>query len=137
MIDRRARNAGLLYCSAIFVAGVVLGAIRTLWVAPLAGPIVAVALEAPVLLAFSWSVCGWIGERLEGSESFLDRLVMGGGALAVLVCAEAVIALITGKRSISQQMLQYGESAVLLGLLAQLGFAFFPLLRGRRNSVRG
>jgi hypothetical protein len=136
MIDQRARDAGLLYCSAIFVAGVVLGAIRTFWVAPLAGEIVAVALEAPILLAFCWSACGWVGERLEGSENFLDRLIMGGGALAVLVCAEALIALFQDKRTATQHMLLYGESAILLGLLAQLGFAIFPLLRTRRNGVR-
>jgi hypothetical protein len=136
MIDVRARRAALLYCGIVFTAGVLLGAIRTFWLAPLSGELVAVGLEAPLLLAIAWSACSWITERLEISESFLDRLIMGGGALAVLICAEAAIALIAEERSVSEHLLQYGESAVLLGLLAQLGFAIFPLLRERRESGR-
>ena len=134
MLDRRAVKAGLLYCAVVFAAGFVLGAMRTFWVAPLSGEFVAVALEAPVLLAVAWSVSGWIVKRLEVSESFLDRLIMGGVALATLVATEAVIAFTAGGPTLTHYYLVSGQSGLLLGLLAQLAFAVFPILRRQQSG---
>jgi hypothetical protein len=135
MVERRAVKAGLLYCAVVFAAGFVLGVIRTMWVAPLSGELVAVALEAPVMLAISWSASAWVVERLEVSENFVDRLLMGGVALAVLVAAEAVIGLVANGKTLAAYFLTYGQSGILLGLLAQLGFAVFPIIRRRRDRV--
>ncbi len=134
MLEERAFKAGLLYCVVLFAASLVLSAVRTLWVSPLAGELVAVWLEAPVMLAISWSASAWVAERLELSESFLDRLVMGGVALAVLIAVEAFVAIVAGGRTLRDYLLTDGQSGMLLGLLAQLGFAVFPLLRTRRNQ---
>ena len=133
MVERRAFKAGLLYCAVLFAAGLVLGAVRNFWVAPLSGEVVAVWLEAPIMLAISWSASAWVVERLEVSEKFVDRLLMGGVALAVLVCAEAFPAIAANGRSLSDYILFDGHSGLLLGLLAQLGFAVFPILRRRRD----
>ena len=133
MIERRAIKAGLLYCAVVFAAGLVLAFARIFWVAPLSGEFVAVLLEAPVILALAWSVCGWVAERLEVSESFLDRLMMGAVALACLVGGEAVIALAANGQTLTHYVLSAGQSSLLLGLLAQLAFAVFPMLR-RRNA---
>ena len=135
MVERRAFKAGLLYCAMVFAAGVVFGAVRNVWIAPLSGEMVAVWLEAPIMLAISWSASAWVVERLEVSESFIDRLLMGGVALAVLVCAEGLLAILASGRSLSEYVLFYGHSGLLLGLLAQLGFAVFPILRRRRDGA--
>lgn len=132
MIETRAIRAGLLYCAVVFGAGLLLGLIRTLWVAPLAGELAAVMLEAPVLLAIAWSACAWVAERLEVAEPFLERLVIGGAALAVLICAEAVTGLIVWRGALLAYFAAHGHSAVLLGLLVQLAFAVFPMVRQRR-----
>lgn len=137
MFEARAVKAGLLYCTVVFAAGFVLGVIRTLWVAPLAGALVAVILEAPIILAIAWSACGWVAERFEVSHLFLDRLVMGGAALAVLVFAEAAAAMLATGRSLDQFFRVDGHSAVLLGLLVQLAFAIFPMLQERRRTPDG
>lgn len=129
MIERRAVTAGVLYCAVVFTSGFVLGAMRTLMVAPLAGEFVAVTLEAPVILAVSWATCGWVTERFEISEKFIDRLVMGGVALAVLLLAEAVISILADGQTLAEYFLSYSRSGLLLGLLAQLAFAVFPILR--------
>lgn len=131
MLASRAAQAGMLYCTVVFAAGFVLSVIRLVWVAPLSGEFVGVLLEAPVLLAIAWSACGWVAERLDVSQPFLDRLVMGGVALVVLVCAEAIAAVLAGGHSLGEFSLRHGQSAVLLGLLAQLAFAVFPLLQRR------
>jgi hypothetical protein len=126
-------KAGLLYCVVVFAAGFVLGAMRTVAVAPLAGSLVAVTLEAPVMLAISWHACGWAAERLDVTPRLLDRLLMGGIAFAVVIGAEAMTGLLANGRSIPDYFRHHGESALLLGLMAQLGFAVFPTLQRWRS----
>ncbi len=133
MVETRAVKAGLLYCTVVFAAGFVLGVVRTLWVAPLSGEFVAVLLEAPIMLAISWHTCFWVAERLDVAEQFLDRLVMGGVALAVLILAEAATAMLADGRSLPEFLNRHVDSALLLGLIAQLAFALFPLLQRRRS----
>jgi hypothetical protein len=100
-------KAGALYSVVVFSAGFVLGALRVIWIAPLAGDLAAVALEAPIMLAFSWHACCWAAERMAVSERLMDRLLMGA-------------------------VRSYGQTAMLLGLLAQLAFGVFPMLQRRR-----
>ena len=128
MFGSRAARAGVLYCTVVFAAGFVLSVVRMRWVTPLAGESIGVLLEAPIMLALAWSACGWVAKRLDVSQQFLDRLVMGGVALAVLVVAEATAAMLASGHSIGEFFTTYGRSAVLLGLLAQLAFAVFPML---------
>jgi hypothetical protein len=132
MTERRAIQAGLLYCAVVFAVGFVLGAVRVFWVEPLAGEFSSVALEAPLMLAVAWSVCGWMTEHFEVSERLLDRVLMGAVALVFLFTAEIVLALIVQRRSLVEFFASYGQSALLLGLVAQLAFALFPLLRRGR-----
>lgn len=131
MFNSRAAKAGALYCTVVFAAGFVLSVVRTVWVAPLAGEFVGVLLEAPILLAIAWGACDWVAERLDVSQQFLDRLVMGGVALVVLVCAEAIAAFLSGGHSLGDFSSRHGQSAVLLGLLVQVAFAVFPMLHRR------
>ena len=137
MFASRAAKAGILYCTVVFSAGFVLSVIRMTWVAPLSGEFVGVLLEAPILLAIAWSACGWVAERLDVSQQFLDRLVMGGVALVVVVCAEAVAAVLARGHSLGEFSVHHGYSVVLLGLLAQLAFAVFPLLQRRDHHELG
>jgi hypothetical protein len=134
MFTSRAAKAGALYCTVVFAAGFVLSVVRMVWVAPLAGELVGVLLEAPILLAIAWVACDWVAERLDVSQRFLDRLVMGGAALAVLVCAEAIAAFLSGGHSLGDFSSRHGESAVLLGLLVQVAFAVFPMLHRRVDT---
>lgn len=131
----RAIHAGLLYCVVVFAAGFVLGVLRNLLVTPLAGELAAVALEAPVMLAIAWTACGWALDRLEVSTQLLDRLLMGGVALVLLLVAEAAVAVLAQAYSLAEFFRRYGQTAMLLGLLAQLAFALFPLLRRRNGAL--
>lgn len=135
MIEARTLGAGALYSLVVFAAGLVLGVIRVMWVARLAGEAVSLALEAPIILALAWYACGWAAERMEVSPRFFERLAMGGVALAMLIGAEAAIAVFGKGRSIAEYFGDYARSAILLGLLAQLAFAVFPLLRRRRDDA--
>ncbi len=134
MLERRAIKAGLLYCAVVFGAALAFGAVRTFWISPLAGEFVAVILEAPVMLAVSWAACGWVAERLDVSEKLIDRLIMGGVALAVLIAAEAAVASVAHGGAVVEYFLTNGQTGLLLGLLAQLAFALFPMVRRRARS---
>jgi hypothetical protein len=125
-------KAGALYSVVVFSAGFVLGALRVIWIAPLAGDLAAVALEAPIMLAFSWHACCWAAERMAVSERLMDRLLMGAVALALLLLAEAAIGVIVRDQSLDDYFRSYGQTAMLLGLLAQLAFGVFPMLQRRR-----
>ena len=134
MLQGRTIHTGLIYCTAVFAAAFVMAVLRTALVAPLAGGLVAVALEAPVMLAVAWTACGWVTERLEVTPPFVDRLVMGGVALLAVLVAEAAVAMLAHPRTLDEFFRSDGRSAVLLGLLAQLAFAFFPLLHRRSGG---
>lgn len=134
MLSSRLANAGFVYCTAVFAAAFVLSVVRIAWVAPLAGELIAVLLEAPILLAIAWSVCGWVAERFDVSRRFVDRLMMGGMALMMVVCAEAMGAFLVSGHSLGVFSHRSGRSAVLLGLLAQLAFAVFPMLERRPTA---
>jgi len=134
MVEARTIKAGFIYCLLVMAAVFVLGVVRNLCVAPLAGPFVAVGLETPILLAIAWNACGWVAERMDVSHHAIDRLAMGGLALATLLAGELVIALVADGRSAEDYLGHYAPSAILLGLVAQLAFAFIPLARRRRGG---
>ena len=54
----RVLKAATAYFALVFAAGFVLGTLRTLWLAPALGPMLAVAAELPVMLGVSWLACG-------------------------------------------------------------------------------
>jgi hypothetical protein len=135
MIEPRAFKAGLLYAAVVATAGFVLGEVRNALVTPLSGELVAVALEAPIILAISWTACGWIAERLEVPDDVVDRLVMGAVALVLMVTAEAALALVVDGASYSDFFLRRSPGALVLGVLAQLAFAVFPILRRLRDGT--
>ncbi|CAN7152389.1 hypothetical protein LJR225_000173 [Phenylobacterium sp. LjRoot225] len=131
MIETRTVKAGVLYCVAVSGAALVLGLVRILWVTPLAGEAASLALEAPVMIAIAWYACGWAAEQMEVSQHFVERLAMGGVALAVMIGAEAAIAILAAQHSAEEFFRDYVGSSILLGLLAQVAFAVLPLLRRR------
>jgi hypothetical protein len=128
MVDVRALQAGVLYCLTVFAAALVLGAVRTIWVAPLAGESISIALEAPIILAVAWYACDWAAEQTAVSHNLPDRLAMGAVALALMVCAEVSVAILTSATSLEDYFRGHAGSPLILG---ELVFAILPVLRRR------
>jgi len=81
-------RAALLYFGIVFGAGFVLGAIRTLWVAPRVSSRTAELMEAPLMLAVTVITARWIVARFAVPTMALARLELGGIALALMLLAE-------------------------------------------------
>jgi hypothetical protein len=48
-------------------------------------------MELPLILTFSWLLCGRSVLRMQVSDKLVDRVVMGTVALLFLICAELVL----------------------------------------------
>lgn len=128
---REALKAAAAYFCTTFAAGFLLGTLRTLLVEPKTGALGAVALELPLMLAVSWIACGWALRRFDVESRFSPRLVMGLVALALLLLAELWVSTALAGRSVGEHLALYRTAPALLGLIAQLAYAVFPLVRLR------
>ncbi len=128
---RRTLAAGTVYFAFVFLGGFALGIVRVLVVAPRAGAVVAVLVEAPVILAVSWAVSRGCVARFGVGRSPGLRLAMGGWAFALLMSAEAGLAVWMFGRSLADHVASYLTLPGALGLAAQLGFALIPLIQLR------
>lgn len=124
-------GAGALYFLILFACGIVLGTVRTLILAPAVGPMVAVALELPVMLALSWIVSGRLTRRRPALAGAGPRLIMGGIALVLLLMAELALATLAFGQVPGAYVAALATPHGALGLAGQLGFGLIPWLRWR------
>lgn len=125
-------KAAFTYFSAVFAVAFLLGAFRVLYVAPRFGPLHAVLLEVPLVLAFSWIVAGRCLRRWPVTAAGPKALLaMGALAFLLLMLAEAGLAVLAFGQSPTSFLQAMGAPAGLLGLAGQIGFALIPALRGR------
>lgn len=116
------------YAFPTFAAGVAMGAVRVLLIAPLVGPVGAVMLELPMMLAVAWCICGMVLEAPWASRRTLDRAAMGVAAFTLLMSLEMVMALLVFGQAPSEVFQGLAAPAGRLGLVGQAAFALLPLL---------
>jgi hypothetical protein len=116
----------LAYLAPVFALAFGLGVLRSLWLAPALGALPAVALEVPVVLAWSWAVAGRVLRRWPLPRR--GRLAMGALAFGLLILAEAGLALATGQ-TLRGFLAAMATPHGALGLAGQLVFATLPALR--------
>jgi hypothetical protein len=121
--------AAAVYFAIVFALGFALGTVRVLITAPALGEVWATALELPVMLAASWIACGWTIRAFGVPASAGPRAGMGLLALLLLLSAETALGVVGFGRSVDAQFAEYLKTGPLLGLLAQIAFACFPVLR--------
>lgn len=123
--------AGCFYFAIVFAAGFVLGAARTLWLAPAVGELAATLIELPVILGASWGACRIVVGRMKIAARALDRAVMGAVAFALLIAAEFALGLALMNRGFAAQIREMASTPGLIGLAGQVLFAAFPLIARR------
>ncbi len=119
-------RAALAYFLPVFAVAFVLGVLRLYVVIPLTGPLIAVALEVPVILGLSWLVAGRVLQRWPRAQP--HRLVMGALSFLLLMLAELALATAFGETP-GQFLAAMATPHGALGLSGQLGFALIPALR--------
>lgn len=129
----RALKAGARYFGLVFAAGALLGTLRVLTLEPVVGAPGAVLAELPVMLAVAWIACGLVVRRSSVSTRFGDRGVMGVTAFALLLLAELTLSLLLG-RTLVEHLSLHRQLDAQLGLMGQLAFAGFPMIRLRGAS---
>jgi hypothetical protein len=123
------------YFASIFVVGFLLGAVRTLWIAPRLGERAAELVELPLMVGASFLVARALISRSTGVGIGAAALV-GLAALALLLCAElAVVAFVRGQ-TLADYVASRDPLSGFAYVLALLLFAAMPALISRRRSWR-
>lgn len=123
-------KAAFAYTLAVFACAFVIGAIRVTLVAPATGPLLAVALEVPLVLTLSWIIAGPVLRRWPVERS--GRVAMAALSFALLMLCELLTALAFGQTP-AQFLTAMTTPPGALGLVGQIGFALIPLFRQARG----
>jgi len=121
--------AGVAYAVIVFLIGFVFGTIRVLLLIPHLGKIVAVSLEAPIMLVASWFVCRGCLGRFDVPRRVGVRSAMSVVAFIVLMLAELGLSVLVFGRSTVQSAALYDSLPGAMGLAAQIIFAMFPVVQ--------
>jgi hypothetical protein len=122
-------RAGSAYFLIVFAIAFGLGVLRVTFVIPRVGPLIAVLIEAPILLSIAWPLCRSIIRRFAVPDATLPRFAMGIWAFALLMIAELMLSIVLGGRTPAQHWALYHSLAEQIGLVAQLLFAALPIIQ--------
>jgi hypothetical protein len=124
-------KAGLVYTGIVFAFAFVTGALRTILLAQDFGltPVAAVLFELPLILIVAWITCRAVLRRMQIPARVDRRLVMGVVAFVATIALEFVLAATMNGNNFAQFLEGYAKPDVILGLLGQIAFAAFPLVR--------
>jgi len=128
-------SAGVVYFAVIFALGFVLGTIRVFVTAPFIGDPWATLIELPVMLSASWWWSVRTIRRYQVPQTLAVRVSMGLLALTLLLSAEAALSVVAFGRDLAAHFAEYMRVGPMLGLLAQLAFAAFPVLQSRLDRA--
>lgn len=134
---RVASRAGIVYTSCVFVFAFAVGTIRVTLVAPRLGALLAVVLEAPVVLAMSWGVSLWCVRRFHVSDTLRARVLMGTVAFLALMLLELGVAVLAFGETLDLYFSKYATAPGVIGLAMQACFATIPWVQSHARSGSG
>jgi hypothetical protein len=123
--------AGLFYFAVVFLAGLVLGALRAIYGVPLVGQSLAVAIELPIILTLAWHACHWLMIRCNVA-TWQDKSVMAALAFGLLIIAEWATRFVFNRFILGDASLPpiitTQTFADGLGIAGQVAFGLFPFI---------
>ena len=137
VVWRAAPWAGLAYTLGVFVFAFAVGAIRVTLVAPRLGTLLAVILEAPIVLGASWRISLWSTRRFRISRDPDVRILMGAVAFTILMLLELGFSVLVFGETVSQYFGRYASTSGVIGLVMQVCFATVPWIQSRLRSGSG
>jgi hypothetical protein len=137
-IDLRAASwAGFVYTLGVFVFAFGVGMIRVTIVAPRLGALLAVIIEAPIVLAVSWRLSLWCTRRLNVSRDARARILMGAAAFSVLMLLELGFSVLIFGETVNHYFAKYTSTPGVIGLVMQGCFATLPWIQSHLRSGTG
>lgn len=121
--------AGAAYFGVVFVIAFGLGVVRVLVVEPMAGALIAVLIEVPILLCVSWIVAGRLVFTWIVPGDVWAAVQMGLIAFTVLMGVELVLSVVLFDVSLSTTAASWATAPGAVGLGGQIAFALVPVLR--------
>ena len=126
-IDRRAAlRAGIAYTISVFVFAFAVGTVRVTLVVPRLGPLLAVIIEAPIVLAVSWLASLWCTRRFNVSRDASARTLMGAVAFTFLMLLELGFSVFVFGEPVGHYFEKYTSTPGAIGLVMQGCFATLP-----------
>ncbi len=122
-------KAGFIYSLLVFFVAAMLGSIRQTLLVPLFGPVTAVMIELPIILAISWNICGIVLKNVPVVAAYGPRLIMGATALACVLLEEMALGTLVFGQSFATFAGQFATAQGLIGLAGQVVFGLIPLVR--------
>jgi hypothetical protein len=132
----RPRAAGVAYTLIVFAVAFVIGAIRVTLLAPRVGALLAVLVEAPIVLAVGWRASTWCVRRFRVPPDPDARAWMGAVAFAALMALELGVAVLAFGETLPHYMAKFATAPGLIGLAVQGGFALIPWLQWRVGTSK-
>lgn len=127
----RVAAAALAYWAAVFALAFVLGALRTSLVPAGTAQALAVLVEVPLVLGFSWRAARAMLRRF-GVPRGGPALAMGALAFALLMAAELALAVTLAGQTPGQWLAAMTDRVGMIGLAGQIGFGLMPWAAARR-----
>lgn len=131
---RAASRAGIAYTLCVFAFAFVVGTIRVTLVAPRLGTLLAVVLEAPIVLAMSWRVSRWCIRRFNVSYDPGARALMGTVAFLILMLLELGVSVLAFGETLDHYFSKFATAPGVVGLAMQLCFATIPWVQSDSRS---
>lgn len=122
-------KAGIVYSLLVFLVAAMLGSIRQTLLVPWFGPVTAIMIELPIVLAIAWNVCGIVLKNIPVDTAMGQRLIMGATALVCVLLEEMALATLAFGQSFATFAGQYSTMPGLIGLAGQAVFGLIPLVR--------
>ncbi len=126
---RVATQAGIAYTLGVFIIAFAVGTIRVTLIAPRFGSLLAVLLEAPIILAVSWRVSRWCNRRFSVNREPRTRAMMGAVAFTVLMMLELGVSVLIFGETFGHYFAKYALPPGFIGLAMQVCFAFIPWIQ--------
>eukprot|EP00191_Tetraselmis_sp_GSL018_P015573 CAMPEP_0177583004 /NCGR_PEP_ID=MMETSP0419_2-20121207/3073_1 /TAXON_ID=582737 /ORGANISM="Tetraselmis sp., Strain GSL018" /LENGTH=135 /DNA_ID=CAMNT_0019072331 /DNA_START=202 /DNA_END=609 /DNA_ORIENTATION=+ len=128
-----ALSAGATYFLAVFLCGFVLGVVRMLVLQPLVGPLAAVAIELPFILAFSWMACHKIIRAFRVPQRTGQLRTMGNVAFALLMASELLLSEVLNEGGAAAWLRGLTTPEGILGISGQFLFGLMPIMASRAS----
>ncbi len=134
---RAAAWAGIAYTLAVFVFAFAVGTIRVTLIVPRLGPLVAVLIEAPIVLAVSWLAALWCTRHFNVSRDAAARIRMGTVAFTCLMLLELGFSVLVFGEPVGHYFVKYTSGPGVIGLVMQACFATLPWIQRNLPSRGG